>query len=195
MDGHTHTVTIGGLTVVVLLAGCLLGGVVEDNHSPTPSPTQSLYNSENVCVDWVSFYGLSNPNLHRWDPDEVRIGYMIPPARLPASVLFVAYENNTVLGTKHVTTEGITVDGAVVALDDRLDGNHTVRVVTYSDTNDNGQFDPSIDTPCHRDGQVVQTTPRTINFSAIQNTPAPTTTDATTRPISPLATQVSSPPV
>jgi hypothetical protein len=82
-------------------------------------------------------------------------------------VLFVAYENETVLGSIHQRTrEGYHADGAGIPIDDSLEGNHTIRVVVYTDTNLNARFDPTIDELCRDDGQAIQAGPRTVNVSA-----------------------------
>lgn len=163
------------LASLLLLSGCLAGTAGSASPTDQPitsaSPSPTPYAASSGCVDGVSFWGLAGPTTEQlWDPDRIRIGYTLPPN---TSVLFVAYENDTVLGTTHAvntdTEYAIASDGDVIRLEHELHGNHTIRVVAVADSNRNGVFDPEVDRACRRDGTLVQAGPRTIDFSAVAN--------------------------
>lgn len=180
------SITLGGLALLVLLAGCLSRGSVGRSPSsgtaptngplpsttggetPTPSPTSTASPSSSTahCVNGVSFYGLDSPGETAWSSDRVAIGYTVPAN---ASVFFVAFEEGNVIGTTHVTTQdrghGVTADGDVIPLDRPASGSHMIRVGAYADTNDNGRFESGTDQACRSDGHPVEAGPRRINFS------------------------------
>lgn len=112
----------------------------------------------------VSYSGLDDPvQMRAWDPNTLRLGYGLPAN---VSVFFVAYENDTILGVKHVTTNSsVAATGETFTLNTQLSGTHTVNVMLYEDTNENGDYDPNADSLCRRNGTAVQTGPRTFNFS------------------------------
>lgn len=135
----------------------------------------SRANQASVCEDsWVSFWGLDGQMDGRhWTPESIRLGYTIQTG----DALFVVYENETILGTSHVAVgeNGLTADGDTIQLNERLSGEHTIRVVLYADSDGNGSFDPSTDTPCQTDGDPIQAGPRTINFSKFTDNSTRTT--------------------
>lgn len=192
---HSQWPLAVGLTLVLLLAGCLSGtGIGQSPSSPTdglstpmtddPPPTPSSTSTANdnsssaACVNSVAFYGLDTPGETAWAPNRIAIGYTVPAN---ASIFFVAFEEGTVIGTTHVTTRdlehGVTADGDGIPLDRRLTGSHMIRVGAYTDTNDNGQFDFGDDMPCKSEGHPVEAGPRRVNFSSFtEPTRTPTTT-------------------
>lgn len=120
----------------------------------------------------VSFWGLDDPNrMQTWSSDMLRLGYGLPAN---ASVFFVAYENDTIPGVIHVTTdEAVAANGVTFTLNTKLSGVHTINVKVYEDTNGNGDFNPNVDTACRHDGTEVQTGPTTLNFNKFNSsTPA-----------------------
>lgn len=165
------SVTIGCVGLIVVLAGCLAGTGI-GGTPPTPQPSTAPGATSDGCPKWVSFYGLGSPGETLWAPDEIAIGYTVPAN---TSVLFVAYENGTVLGVNHVSTEGleygVTADGDRVSLGHALEGTHTLRVVAYRDVDANGEFDSGTDRPCKHDGEVVDAGPKLIDFSEIDFEP------------------------
>ena len=138
------------LALLVLLSGC--SGI-------TPSNPDT--NNSNCNIDSLAFW--SAHENQGWASDELRVGYELSGS---ADILLVAYENDSVLGVKHVTSgQAVASDGEFLQLDRPLVGNHTVRVLAYGDTNGNGQFDPQTDTRCS-----VETDSLTLNFSALNKT-------------------------
>lgn len=159
-----HSLTATVVAGLLLFAGCL-GGVVGPSNDTGSTPTTTA-NSPSACVDDVSFWGLQGPTSERlWSPDRVRIGYTLPPN---ASVFFVAYEDDTVLGVTHARNGdpdyAIASDGDEIHLETALEGTHTIRVVAIADVNRNGEFDPGTDVPCHSNGALAQAGPETIDF-------------------------------
>lgn len=118
-----------------------------------------------VCEGaWGRLWGLDGEMAGRhWTPASIRLGFTIPAGE----AIFVVYEAATILGTSHVAAgeHGITADGHPIQLNQRLAGEHTIRVVLFADSDGNGVFDGSTDTACQADGDPVQAGPRTINFS------------------------------
>lgn len=163
MKTSLQSIAAGCFVLIVLLSGC--SSVTWDGGSPSPTPDSSPSSSisESGCAEFVTLGGWGESIR---DSDEVTITYEVTAN---ASVFFVVFENDTVLGIEHVETRsggsGIHADGHDVSLDRKLEGNHTLQVVAYSDTNANGQFDPEVDQPCRNDGEVVQSEVRTLNFS------------------------------
>lgn len=179
----TMLVTVG----IVLLAGCLSG--VGPSASPTRSPddraspmatvssTESPQPAKQPCPEAISFWNLggSGSNHAGWSANEVSVGFY-SPADIDVfhPVLFVVYENDTLLGVKRWT--GVTgsnaahVDGFTITLDEHLEGTHTIRVVAHSDTNGNEEFDRGTDRPCYYKGTLNQAGPKTINFSSFSAT-------------------------
>lgn len=119
----------------------------------------------------MSYWEPSDENQTRtWSPDTLRISYELPAN---TSVLFVATENDTVLGVTHATTnETIVAEGVPFDLSRNLSGTHTVSVRMYSDANGNESFDRDTDTVCRTDGERVQTGAKTIDFSALNSSAA-----------------------
>ena len=158
-----HSLTATVVAGLLLFAGCL-GGVGGPSNDSGSTPTTAT--SPSACVDDVSFWGLQGSTTERlWSPDRVRIGYTLPPN---ASVFFVAYEDDTVLGVTHATNfdpdYAIASDGDVIGLKTALEGTHTIRVVAVADVNRNGEFDPATDVPCRSNGALAQAGPETIDF-------------------------------
>jgi len=158
-----HALAATAIAGLLLCAGCL-GGVVGPSTDAGPTPTTA--NSPSACVDDVSFWGLSGPtNEQLWSPDRVRIGYTLPPN---ASVFFVVYEDDTVLGVTHATNfdpdYALASDGDEIRLETALEGTHTIRVVAVADVNRNGEFDPATDVPCRSNGALAQAGPEPIDF-------------------------------
>lgn len=164
------------LVVLAISSGCLVGGAAQT--PPHQTPPASPNGSE--CASWVAFYGLGSPAQRTWAPDRISIGYTVPPG---ASVFFVAFEDETILGATHVSTEdldhGITADGDGIPLEEPLNGSHRIHVTTYMDANENDRFDPALDRPCRSDGELVRTDSQRINFTQFYSTPpSPTASPA-----------------
>jgi hypothetical protein len=136
------------LALLLLTAGCLSAGA------------PSHFSTAEACPPTVGFYAHET-----WGSDEVRIGYELPAN---AAVVFVVYENETVIGTAHADGGAgrVGVDGDPIELDRSLDGRHSIRVVAYGDENGNGEFDAGTDQRCRRDGEVIATDSREFNFSS-----------------------------
>lgn len=144
-------VTVVLLASLVVLSGCL------------GATTFTL--DQNCNINSLAFYkppaeGSSGTDDHGWGADKLRVGYELGSG---ADILLVAYENDTVLGVEHVTSNrAVASDGETLRLDRPLAGTHTVRVLAYGDTNGDGQFDPQTDTRC-----PIQTERLTLNFSSL----------------------------
>jgi hypothetical protein len=112
----------------------------------------------------ISYSGIENSTrTQALDSNTLRLGYGLPAN---ASVFFVAYENGTVLGVKHVSTKSsVAATGVTLSLNTKLSGTHTVNVVVYKDTNENGDFNPNVDTICRDNETTVQTGTETFNFN------------------------------
>nr|WP_152417770.1 hypothetical protein [Haloferax larsenii] len=142
------------LTLLAVLGGCL-------------GATSSALSQE-CNINSLGFYkpppeDLSRDEYYGWGADKLRVGYELGSG---ADILLVAYEDDTVLGVKHVTSNrAVASDGEILNLDQPLKGSHTVRVLAYGDTNGDSQFDPETDTRCS-----VQTNPLTLNFSQLNTT-------------------------
>jgi hypothetical protein len=186
--------TTGGL---VLLSGCIAdqpSGTANDTttvDSPEPSATEptgpttesTTATSEpaqrtgRACngARGISFYGLGTQFEDQvWGPGRVTVAFGLGAG---AHVLLVVYEDNEVLGTAQATAPsygGASVDGQPIPLETTLSGEHTIRVVMYGDVNQDGQFDAKTATPCRYEGDVIQTEPRTIDFSKFADSPTST---------------------
>ena len=145
------------ICLAIVLAGCV-GGLPVGSNQPSV---------DRACngATWIAFYALDSPVENRiWDSESVVVGFDLSAG---AHVLLVAYENDSIRGVRPYSTDrGVHVDGLRIPLDHRLSGNHTVRVVMYGDVNQNEQFDADRDVPCQHEGEVIQTQPRTLNFSS-----------------------------
>jgi hypothetical protein len=112
---------------------------------------------EPVACDggWVSYWGTGNAGMLWRDDGQLRVGWTVPGNR---STLFVAFENETVVGVDHVEYEGsVTADGAGVPVDDD-DGTGRYAVVAMLDANGNGEYDPGTDRPCSDDEDGIERT-------------------------------------
>lgn len=157
-------VTIAGTLLLVLLAGCVtgIGGSQPSTASYSPQPVNGT--SEIPCVQSIGFYSLAPMPNYSQPANEVHIGFIIEGG---THAVFVAYENDTILGTSFSSAEYNTAaDGHTVSFTHPLNGTHTVRVVAYEDTNRNQQYDRGTDRPCYVDGEPVQTRWKTFNFSS-----------------------------
>lgn len=144
------SVAIALLAALIILSGC----------SGSAIPNSS---SQNCAIDSLTFYRTGE--YHGWQSDKLRVGYELSGE---ADLLLVAYENATVLGETQITSEGgVAADGEPIPLNNALEGSHTVRVLAYEDTNQNGKFDPENDSQCS-----VQTESITVNFSALNQSAA-----------------------
>jgi len=190
MHAASRPLAIVGVASLLLVAGCVSGtGLGQEatptssrtdsptpTATPTPTPTVTPQPTDTDCPRWVSFYGLGGPGDAGWAPDRVAIGYTVPA---DASVFFVAFEDATVVGTTHVTTEGldygVTADGDGIDLDAPMNGSHVIRVRAFADTDGNGEFDVGTDRPCRDGGEAVEAGPRRIDFDRFRG--GSTTTD------------------
>ena len=174
------------------LSTAVLGGCINDNRSnpdsnsvgsasdnteqltDSNSPRGTSTRSEAQCdVNYLSFYGLdSTSSNNMWSPSTVSVSYSVgatPPGYI------VVFEGDEVLGIKEsMDKPHIVVDGNVIQLDRKLSGEHTIRVVMYTSIGGNDHFNADQATPCHSDGEIIQTEERTMNFSNFS--PNPTTT-------------------
>jgi hypothetical protein len=160
----------------VLLAGCLSG--VGPSTSPTPSPdktpgptgtatlTEPQQPADQNCPETVSFYSIGD---HAgWAPDNVNVGFYSPG---DVDAFFVVLENDSILGIERWSEgKAVHVDGSTITLDQRLAGNHTIRVVAYADSNGDGEFHRGTDRPCYHQGTRDQAGPTTFNFSSFAAT-------------------------
>lgn len=158
-----NAVLAGTVILVVLIAGCL-SGIGEPQPQTTTTPAQPIEAaSETPCVSSLAYYSIVG-SASATSPDKVLIGFRIDGG---ASVIFVASENETILGTSFTSAEyGSVADGHSITFDEQLDGTHTVRVSAYEDTDRNQEFDRGTDRPCYSDGERVQTTKHAFNFSS-----------------------------
>jgi hypothetical protein len=111
----------------------------------------------------VAFYKTGEDVI--WDPDRVPIGVSLGAG---GNVTVALFENDTLLGTAQSTAPSDTggaADGLPINLETELSGNHTIRLVAYPNAHGDGEFDPETATPCQRDGDIVRTESKTINFS------------------------------
>ncbi|WP_267639170.1 hypothetical protein [Haloarchaeobius amylolyticus] len=161
--------------LLVLSAGCVgqlgsTGGPGDTTEPPTTDPgtgTDTTDPDDGASLNgtlaepttcdqvWVSYWGTGN-TAELWQQGNVHVGWTVPAN---TSMLFVAFEEGTVLGADHVRFEGgtVTADGAAVPIGD-LSGEHDVAVVAVVDTNENGEYDPDVDRPCqNEDGDLVWT--------------------------------------
>ena len=147
-----RTTAVVLLAVLVAIGGCL--GTTQS--TPDASKTD-------CGVDSLAFWSVGD--YHGWSADELRLGYELSSG---ADALLVAYANDTRLGEIHVTsTKAVASDGAPLPLDRELAGNHTVRVVAYTDVDGDGKFDPETDTECS-----VETDSLTLDFSTLDENSA-----------------------
>lgn len=156
------------IALLVVLSGCQVG--LPTNQAPeTTAADQAVASCQGAAVN---YWGLNDENrTPAWAPDTLRISYQLPAN---ASVLFVATENDTVLGVTHVgADEAVVADGVPFVLNRNLSGTHTVSVRVYADVDENEEFDRNTDSVCHTDGESVETDNRTIDFSEFDpDTPA-----------------------
>lgn len=160
-----HAVLASTVILVVLIAGCL-SGIGGSQPQTTTTPAQPIEAaSETPCVSSLAYYyGGVNGSASATSPDKVWIGYVIDGG---ASAVFVASENETILGTSFTSAEyNLVADGHSITFDEQLNGTHTVRVSAYEDTNRNQEFDRGIDRPCYSNGEHVQTRKKAFNFSS-----------------------------
>lgn len=167
---ESHPLRVITVILCVLLAGCHTGleGPLLGIDSPQP-----VLVSKTPCVGALSFWAYNSESISYSQPsDNVRIGYH---ADDEADVVFVVYEHENIIGTKrtilgqrHIYNPGgpVIADGSKITLNKSLEGEHTVSVAVYDDTNHNQQFDRGIDRPCFYDGDPVRTEQRTFNFSS-----------------------------
>lgn len=182
------TGTTGG---IALLTGCIMNqppGTANDTTGGSPEPSaidptavstgpatesttataKPARRADRACngARGIGFYGLGTRFEDRvWGPSRVTVAFGLGAG---AHVLLVVYEGDEVLGTAQSTAPsygGAAVDGQPIPLNTTLSGEHTIRVVMYGDTNQNGQFDPETAMPCRYEGDVIQTEPKTIDFS------------------------------
>lgn len=104
---------------------------------------------------WVSYWGTGNAGMLWSEDGQLRVGWTVPGNQ---STLFVAFENETVVGVDHVRyDQSVTADGAGVPVDDDS-GTGRYAVVAMLDVNGNGEYDPGTDRPCSDDEDGVETT-------------------------------------
>lgn len=140
---------------LLLIAGCT-GAPTETSPAGQESPDAVSYENSGIAFCCVSNY--------YWQPNLVRYGGGIPAQ---ASLFYVVYENETMLGLSHVKTDGGGVGtGATIRLESQLRGNHTIRIEVYEDTDGDGEFDPATDRPVRNGDGLVRAGPQTFNFSA-----------------------------
>lgn len=134
----------------------------ESTTKQLTSETASQRETRPMCngVESLTFHSIGTD---LWDSSTVRVAFTI---RSGAHIRLVVFENNTVLGTTQVKSpdEGVMeVDGQPIPLDTDLSGKHTIRVVAYPATAEDGQFNAQEMTPCRNQGKV-QTGSATIDF-------------------------------
>lgn len=145
---------------------------------PTSTPSGTTRPTEQACNGVsVAFYKLGEDVI--WDPDRIPIGVSLGAG---GNVTVAVFENDTLLGTAQVTAPndtGVGTDGLPIHLETKLSDTHTIRVVAYPNTNGDGQFNSETATPCRRDGAVVRTESRMINFSTFTDDSTPTAETST----------------
>lgn len=162
IESRCRVVVLAATALLILTAGCT---TVSGPSAPTTteSPTKEDFTSSGVsCSDdlWIEFWRLNEEQF--WEQDVVRVTYTVPSN---TSILFVTYVDGAVSGVDSPASPGEHADGAIFELDSAYSGKHTVQVVVFQDTNDNGQYDTDADSPCLNDDEVVQAGPRVIDFN------------------------------
>ena len=133
-----------------------------------PSTTAvSRRESGTACrgVSKISFYALGEIADGIWRQDTVWVDFS---REASTRVRLVVLENDTVLGTTRVgqpPSTGTASAGVPITLRTELSGEHTIRVVAYPDTGEDGEFTPAGVTPCQHEGEIVRTESTTIDFS------------------------------
>lgn len=120
-----------------------------DLASELPEPTD--------CGDagWVSYWGTGDMDALWQEPGELRVGWTVPANR---SILFVAFDNATAVGTDHVQyDQPVTADGDAVPTN-ATTGEHRYAVVMVHDVDGDGEYDPGSDRPCAGDDGGIVTT-------------------------------------
>lgn len=97
-----HAVSVSTVLLVVLIAGCLSGVGGSQPSTATDSPEPIKAGSETPCAISLAFYGPLVESEYSQPPDEVSIGFAIQGG---AHVMFVAEENETILGTSFTAAE------------------------------------------------------------------------------------------
>ena len=130
--------------------------------SETPLPmSNTVACSEGITV---SLWGITDGF---WSKDEIAVYLYLPPN---VTVHFVALVNGSSSGVAKVSNEnedGINIDGKQIPLKQELEGYHTVRVVAFEDTNQNGEFDMDTDHACEAEDRIIQSGLYKINFSRV----------------------------
>lgn len=166
---------IASVLIIVLVAGCLSGGVGSQTVTPTDTLRANATPSNSgdggsplPCLNSLNFWGVDiDGGNYVLTPDTngVQLGFV---AESGAKVLLVATENDTILGTQFDSSEQpIAADGYELHFDEPLNGTHTVVVSAYADSNRNREFDRGIDRPCtDGEGKPLRTQALTLNFSS-----------------------------
>jgi hypothetical protein len=189
---NRRAVLTGTIGTLVWLAGCLGSSPFDTEDSPPSNPTrrpstqhspetpaaQPARNEACAGATSLSFYGLKSGAADTmWSPRTVRVAFHLGAG---ADVLLVVFEGNTVLGMTHVSVSAdVSSDGQPIPLNTTLSGTHTLQVVMYPASADNGQTTIQEATPCQHNGTVIQTVPTTINFSSFSENSAELTTKKT----------------
>ena len=130
--------------------------------SETPLPmSNTVACSEGITV---SLWGIRDGF---WSKDEIAVYLYLPPN---VTVHFVALVNGSSLGVAKVSNEyedGFNIDGKQIPLKQELEGYHTVRVVAFEDTNQNGEFDMDTDHACEAEDRIIRSGLYKINFSRV----------------------------
>jgi hypothetical protein len=164
----TQRVLLVSVVLLSVFSGC--AGFAPENDMTISKNKATTSTAYSQCETASISYSESKNSVRTQtlDSNTLRLGYGLPAN---ASVFFVAYENGTVLGVKHITTESsVAATGVTFSLKTKLSGKHTVNVVVYEDTNENGAFDPNVDTICRDNGTMVQTGRETFNFNETDST-------------------------
>lgn len=168
---NRRTRTVGGVLFVILVAGCLSGGVGSQTVTPTdssPAATPSASHDAGSPIPCVSTFQYWADDKEEAVTDggnglSLAVGF-----DAGATVMLVARENDTILGTQYESSErAVVADGYHLTFDKSLNGTHLVSVTAYSDTNHNKAFDPDVDQVCYDDsGAPKQTREVWLNFSS-----------------------------
>ena len=130
--------------------------------SETPLPmSNTVACSEGISV---TLWGIRDGF---WSKDEIAVALYLPPN---VTVHFVALVDGSSSGVAKVSNEnedGINIDGKQIPLKQELEGYHTVRVVAFKDTNQNGEFDMDTDHACEAEDRIIQSGPYRVNFSRV----------------------------
>ena len=187
---NQECIRIFAVCVMLILAGC--NGIVpqDSDKNQTKTDDNSRHGGENMtrtdtpevyqklsetplpmsntvaCPEdiTVSLWGIRDGF---WSKDKIAVYLYLPPN---VTVHFVALVDGSSSGVAKVSNEyedGFNIDGKQIPLKQELEGYHTVRVVAFEDTNQNGEFDMDTDHACEAEDRIIRSGLYKINFSRV----------------------------